>query len=377
VLGRYFAEVLVEEGSLAREESLNVCLRMEQLAAYAQHVGHKVEGQIRGIERVKANLEEGAGKVVIQADHRGRILSDQKVYGLWGLYSVPARVSGLIADGPFGVTPRTRAFIEQNYLPSLKESLGGLKRLLAKGGDLDTRKREGYFKAIIGILPPRYTPAEVKFYGDCLRDAVEVESIAGGRQRLLRELLETHTDLTVAVGREEIIRLSRAARKVDEGLAGSLDRIRVLEGVLAPSEALFEYVLSQGRQRPQDVAEKVSEIWGRRVPNIEVDAFRDLAPEIAKLYNERVASAVVRCAAALAGGAYADAVRALLDWNSFVMDTRKGAAWVALGGDGRIDVRYRGLDRPLLTADALPSLWRNSYFINSLKSVTLQLKEKA
>ena len=28
--------VLVEEGSLAREEPLNVCLRMEQFAAYAQ-----------------------------------------------------------------------------------------------------------------------------------------------------------------------------------------------------------------------------------------------------------------------------------------------------------------------------------------------------
>jgi hypothetical protein len=31
LLGRYFAELLVEEGAISREESLNVCLRMEQL----------------------------------------------------------------------------------------------------------------------------------------------------------------------------------------------------------------------------------------------------------------------------------------------------------------------------------------------------------
>jgi hypothetical protein len=36
------------------------------------------------------------------------ILSDQKVNGLGGLYSVSARVSGAIPEGPVGVTPEAR-----------------------------------------------------------------------------------------------------------------------------------------------------------------------------------------------------------------------------------------------------------------------------
>jgi hypothetical protein len=59
------------------------------------------------------------------------------------------------------------------------------------------------------------------------------------------------------------------------------------------------------------------------------------------------------------------------------METRRGAAWVVIADDGRIDVRYRGSDRLLPEKEELPHLWRNSYFIDSLKTVTLQLKEKA
>ena len=53
LLGRYFSGRLIEEGTAPREEALNIVLRMEQIGSYARHVGHKVEGDIRGIERVK------------------------------------------------------------------------------------------------------------------------------------------------------------------------------------------------------------------------------------------------------------------------------------------------------------------------------------
>lgn len=62
-----------------------------------RHATHGVEGGIRGIERVKRNLAEG-GKVAISSNSQCRILSDQKVYGLWGLDSVSARESGLIPE---------------------------------------------------------------------------------------------------------------------------------------------------------------------------------------------------------------------------------------------------------------------------------------
>ena len=49
--------------------------------------------------------------------------------------------------------------------------------------------------------------------------------------------------------------------------------------------------------------------------------------------------------------------------------------WVKVGEQGRLDVRYRGNDQSLPDRDALPELWRNSYFLDSLKKVTRSLQK--
>ena len=99
LLGRYYAQRLIEERRAGEEDVLSIFLRMEQLGAYARYVGHDVEGDIRGIERVKWFLAEHGAKVPIQDNATGMILSDQKTYGLWGLFSVPSRVSGCTGPG--------------------------------------------------------------------------------------------------------------------------------------------------------------------------------------------------------------------------------------------------------------------------------------
>ena len=78
--------------------ALDAFLRFEQVGAYVRHVAHGVEGDIRGIERVRSRIEEHRGLVPIRADPDGFILGDQRVNGLWGLFSVSARASRLIAD---------------------------------------------------------------------------------------------------------------------------------------------------------------------------------------------------------------------------------------------------------------------------------------
>ena len=80
---------------------------------------------------------------------------------------------------------------------------------------------------------------------------------------------------------------------------------------------------------------------------------------------------------ALCNGNYSAAVRALLRWNKLVMAGRKAGSWVTLTDDGRIDVRYRGLEHLLPNAEELPELWINSYFMNALKSICLQLGNAA
>ena len=65
--------------------------------------------------------------------------------GLWavGLYSVSARTSGLIPEGALDVTEDTRAFLKRNYVDRLDGAARPLLRLLAKGGTLDTRGKDG------------------------------------------------------------------------------------------------------------------------------------------------------------------------------------------------------------------------------------------
>jgi len=375
VLGRYFTERMIDEGLAAKEDALDIFLRMEQAGAYVRYVRYGVSGEIRGIERVRRFLEEQKGRPWIAADHRGMILSDQRVYGLWGLYSVPARTSGLIPDGPVGVTAAARDFIEKNYLPHLEESRNALIRLLRRDGRFDTRGKDPVFEGLGRVLSPKFTAAEREFYGRFIRDGAEVKSTLAGRQQAFRQLLEKHSSLDERTDRREVLALVKEACKTDEALALSLQRIATLEAFFAPAEALFDLVLTRPGARPWDLAEAVREQWGPRVPNLDADGFAELGKEICGCSNDKIKAAMVVCHGALGGGNYAQAVLALLDWNRCVMEARGGGPWVVLGSDGRLDIRFRGIERAMPARDELSNLWRNTYFIDELKGFVRQLGE--
>jgi hypothetical protein len=90
LIGRHLAAILAEREEIGEEEALEVFLRWEQVAGYARHIFHGVEGDIRGITRIKAHVREGEGKVSIGVDGENQILADQRIYGIWGLYTVAA-----------------------------------------------------------------------------------------------------------------------------------------------------------------------------------------------------------------------------------------------------------------------------------------------
>ncbi len=375
LLGRYFAADLVDRGMATREDALDIFLRMEQICAYARYVGHGDDGDIRGIERVKRFVDEQDGRVAIQADRRGMILSDQKTYGLWGLYSVSARRSGLIPEGSLDVSPDAREFVERQYVRQLNGAARPLHQLLAKGGILNTRGKDAVFVAMANMMSGELLPEEVEFYAHFLRDGLEVEDVDPERQARFRELLETVADLNEPTGRAEILNLSRRARGRDKGLATRLERIAHLEAFLAPSDALFQHLLTQGNQEPDTVADGIASHWGGRVPNLDRSAFQDLLDEIRSIVGPAIAQQMDRCHAALHDGDYEEAMLALLDWNQIVMNDRGAAPWLRYGEQGRLDVRYRGNEQLLPDENELNELWRNTYFIDALKSVTKQLEQ--
>lgn len=374
LLGRYFAADLLDRGMATREDVLDIFLRMEQIGAYVRHVAHGVNGGIRGIERVQRFVDEQRGNVIIAADRRGMILSDQKVYGLWGLYSVPARTSGLIPDGALDVMPDVREFVEQHYIRRLNGSAGKLTKLLTNDGRLRTNDRDPIFAALAPILDPRFSDDELEFYGSFLRDGRRVRDADTGRQERFRELLESDASLEASTGRAEILDLAKRARSRDEGLSVALDRIAHLEALLAPTAALFQHILGRHGQQVASVADEIRSVWGSSVPNLDRVAFGELLDEIESTSTKATRSAMDQVHASLNEGDFECAIEGLLSWNEVVTTTRGSAPWARIGDGRRLDVRYRGPERLLPSTDEIQDLWMNSYFIDALKDVTHQLQ---
>ena len=377
LLGRYLTRRSIEEGLIGREQAIDAFLRFEQIGAYVRHVAHDVGGDIRGIERARSRLEEHRGRVPIRADLDGFILGDQRVNGLWGLFSVSARASRLIPDGPVGLTPEARLFVERAYLPPLQPAMELLSRLVARNGVLDTSTPDATFSALSKVLSESFTAEEQHFYGEYLRDGLHVRESQSGRQRTFRELLVHHTEIDAATGRTDIMRLHEAARSVDDELANCLDRIARVEAVLAPVMSLFDFMLTCHQRELGDVAKELTDRWGDSVPNIDAERNQDLLCEVNKVWFEAVRGCFDRCQQELSGGNYREALGALLEWHKSVMNNRGGASWVQIGEGGKLDVRYRGAERALPSGHELPALWRNGYFIDPLKAITRQLGNMA
>jgi hypothetical protein len=377
LLGRYYGALLIEQGRVPREEALDVVLRMEQICAYVRYNAHGVEGDIRGIERVKRYLEEHGARPYIETGPRGRILSDQRIYGLWGLYSVPARASELLPDGAVGVMPAAVELIERAYRPKLREVEGPLLDLLARGGRFEVSKRSKLYLQLALVLPELFRPVEAEFYAHYLRDALEVkrDDVPRGRQQLAARLLRELGMLEGGFDRVSVQRLQEAAAEQDEGLGRAFARILALEALLAPAASVFDLVLTRQGQRVAKVAATLREQWGARVPNLDPQAFQDLLAEIADASTREQGAAMQRCHQALASGDYAAAIEALLTWNAHVMQGRRSAPWVRLGPAGSLDVRYRGVERMLPDGVELETLWDNGYYLDSLAQVTRQLEE--
>src|SRR4051812_13710106 len=136
LLGHYFAERVGEEGG--GEGDVSTFLKWEQLAAYARAHVNREDG-FRGIERVQQRLAEG-DRVRLGTDGEAQILGNQKTYGLWGLYTVPAKASGLLAGDPTRLTAEASKVVKESLLPAMESAeTQVVERLRSKEWRLDLR----------------------------------------------------------------------------------------------------------------------------------------------------------------------------------------------------------------------------------------------
>ena len=378
LLGYYFAEQLSHE--LGAGTELATFLKWEQMVAYARASINK-DFVFRGTERVRKNLSDGS-RVTISDDRNHQILGDQKTYGLWGLYTMPSRASGIVDGDPARLTAPALDLITTKYLPVLANGAGpGARRIRDVLRQKSCRveldgKDHAIVQSIAKVLRPHLTSVERDFYRRHLLHGGPGDETEGLQQQL-SELLddtllqENFTWSPAAVG--EIGNAAKAKGDSWHPLAHRLHRIRTSETVLAPVSVVFSHILGFDNKSSGTIVKRLQEQWGTEVRTINVSEFQELRAEIGSS-DSSTGDRWVMIAEALSGGDYGALIELLILQNKTVMAGRGGAPWVEKR-DGKLHVSFRDERGSLPKREQLPSLWRFPYFLDSLRSVAAALRE--
>jgi hypothetical protein len=376
LLGLYFAGQAVEQRKADEANFPDLFLKFEQLAAYSRvagkngaAAGQDGESEILGIRRVKRNLQENRAGVRISAHQDHQILSNQRTYGLWGLYTVAARNSQLIEPGRPRLTPLARDFVEAEYLPRLRPVEQSIFSFLDRDQVFEPHHKHASLGANLAkLLGPHLTPVEITFYTKYLLFSGDENSL----QRRLWERIQS-VNLADPFSMPELKEVIKGCQVVrDEALMLRLEHIRQVECVIAPAGQLFGFLLSRDSQSLDQIIREVKGEWGAGLSHLDPTGFARALAAITDL-NPETRTRLATMAQTLHSGQYDEVLKLLLAQNEVVMQERGSNAWVTVKNQ-LLNVRLREEEEDLSAGSALPDLWVNTYFINSLKLIGDQLQ---
>jgi hypothetical protein len=375
LIGLYLAEAAASGTAAAQ---LPFFLRWEQLAGYAR--GHvNADWRFRGTERVRTNVQT-SNTQILSTVGKGPILSDQPTYGLWGLYTVPSRLSGLLeADAP-RLTPAARDFVERQYLPKLAINSQGLRPLLTLlQKDPGTLRLDGnpLVTAVARVLDrKKFSKAEKAFYREHLLEGGPDDSTQGIQRTLERAMNESfqRSDFEWRPGEvRSLMARARPLGELGEELADRLQQILDCEAVIAPISRLFGYLLGKRGARLDAIARELRDTWGIGASSMDDQAFAALRPHLPTT-EAGTADQWIRIASLAREGAYVDLVQEMVAVNRAVMAARGGAAWAEIT-DGALRVHFQEENGRLPAGEELPDQWRHPYFLDSLREVAMPLRD--
>lgn len=346
-------------------------LRWEQLAAYTRY--ENGDQGFRGLRRVKARLSESR-IVPISVEGDCQILGNQKVYGLWGLFTVPSRASGLLEREVNELTQAGEEFVERTWKPTLSPIWGKLVTWVSRDDRKFNLERHAADIKRLRAVWRQHTAAERPFWVRHLVDGGPADRTQGRQSRLAALLKDTLADEGFVFTQASVKALARRALKHDERLAEDLLDIAACESVLAPSAAIFSYLQTLDRQPLGKPIDALRRQWPATLASVDRARFERLAPDLTHASGSgRIAGLWTEVAGDLAEGRWQEAVPRLLLINTLVMEGRGGAAWVSDEG-GTLRVRFRDEEAYLPAAAELKKLWRFPYFLGSLRSVVAELE---
>lgn len=377
ILGHNFVDRLREEG--ASEDPLAVFLKWEQLAAYARWIVHE-DGDFRGTERVRRNADGAKIRLGTAADLQ--ILSNQRTYGLWGLYTNPARACGLLEGEPSRLSAAAKRLVDEVYLPILSASgcrRGDAIAALLRDPSPSLARNSPLLTAVASIFRDRLSRQEHEVFHEHLLLGGPAGATDGVQAVLVEVLTPTLADADWTFTPARLRQLARQARKRGEPgvrLASHLERIGACEQVLGPAAVVFDDVLHADGQTLDELAVRLCGEWGPAIHHLDIDTLESAAGELRDPTGDPATGRRwVQLAQAWRAGDYAQGYRVLLAQNEAVMRSRANAApWVVLRDDRYIQVNFTEANAPTIPSrDELSEFWWHPYFLGSLRSVAIAL----
>lgn len=382
LLGLYFAERVSSGESDAAVVRLEAFLKFEQLAGFVRVVRNHDES-MRGITQIKRRLaEEGERRIRIGAGRDLQILSNQKTYGLWGLFMMPAIASGLVVPKDTVLTSAARELVESEYLPCFERrglgDGGALEGLLSKkSSELEPNGRHSkLFDSLAEILgkPIRKKEREVYKY-HLVRGGQEAEKKCW--QPRFVEVFERVLPASGAFDRASLDLVIAAMKSpADLPLRHQLERIRDLEMLLVASSNLFGFLQHRDNAKVRSVTGELKAKWGSGLRSLKSGAISEMRADFARVLGDSgAADRLVELGKSLHDGSFEKSIELAISHNKFIMHKRNGSQpWMAIAS-GKLDVAYRDdIEEGLLDPLAIASTWRSTFYINSLKSISDELR---
>ena len=365
LFGFYFANKATESLTDRDEQLLATFLRFEQLAAYARYTEPRARSDVRGIRAVSRNVQERRGRLCLSQKTDSQILSDQKTYGIYGLFRMAARSSGLLqTEDDTRLTPTAWEHVEQQLqnaklTPALQKDI---VRHIGKDGTIDIDSSP-IIKPVAKMLRLKLSDIESQFYGSHLVRGIHLLQPLDTQQQLWEcmEAVNSPPGWSQEFALPELRACTKEAqrRKYVE-LNEKLDRICRAEELLGAAAMLYDFLLTQDKQTVAAVSQRMAECFRGGLKWLDVtdliSAFGPAGEQLGQIADSlRQADFVAAC-------------RGLINQNAAVMRERGGSAWIVLKDD-RLDVRFLQEGRSLPTLDAIRQPWVHTYFLNAMKRI--------
>ena len=385
LLGYHFARRLVDERDLPEACMVEAFLKFEQITAYSRLAAAEDRdahpGRILGLRRVRNRLTQSQ-KVPIGSGRDAQILSNQRAYGLWALFSGPTQESGLLVRKSLRLSDDGEAFVRRIVYPRLEQA--GLRDaravldVLAKRKWFEPRGRDEKLARVLADLhADEFGPEEQEFYLE--RFACGGPDDPGRRQHQLWDCIRAYNDAQDtwhdAFGMTELQEIIGLAKERGyEDLHDRLWRILRFERVIGPAARVFGYLQDHADARPLDhLAVDLAKTWTSGLGHIEPEAFSAYLEPVEALHKDDGVRRFEELARALHHGDWISVIETVLAQNADVMARRGGGPWIVREGDV-LQVRHKqdGADLPEEPAGLLI----HPYFLTSVKSVGAQVLGK-